>query len=357
VDPEDEPAPHWPAVEGKYCSTAYQEGRIDARWLGGLLDTAGDHRVLRRAAGLEALLQNQPAEQVLYERLAEALGYKNNRLPFLQLAGLLPLAALRHAVPPDADMAMRRTMLEAAFLTAGGLMDAADSHAPDEETRAHVQALREARSDLPPDLIRICLPVEQWCFAATRPVNYPTRRLAALACLYADRLHDGLFRRLLRLVHTVKPKGRRRPDVTLRSALSGTLRVLSHPYWSRRCTFGGRQLARTTALVGSQRARSILIDVFLPMLIAHSRREEDRALLGRLHSLWEGMPRRSDNAVTRRMGQIMFGQEAEARRVVSSARRQQGLHQLYADYCGSEKGCDRCVLYLAQRAGVDFAGA
>jgi len=52
---------------------------------------------------------------------------------------------------------------------------------------------------------------------------------------------------------------------------------------------------------------------------------------------------------------VMFGGEADARKVVNSARRQQGLHQLYRDCCRSEAGCQYCVLYLARQAGKSLA--
>ena len=89
IDPESEQADRpWQPVEGKYCGRAYREGEIDAEWLGRLLDAAGDHRLLSRSAELAELFRNHAREQILYERLAEALGYKSNRMPFLQLAEL-----------------------------------------------------------------------------------------------------------------------------------------------------------------------------------------------------------------------------------------------------------------------------
>ena len=101
---------------------------------------------------------------------------------------------------------------------------------------------------------------------------------------------------------------------------------------------------------------SILVDVLLPMLLAHAERERDAAMMGRLHALWRGMPRQQDNAVTRRMGQVMFPSKEQARKVVDSTRRQQGLHQLYKDCCrASAGGCGRCVIYLARQAGKSLA--
>jgi hypothetical protein len=67
--------------------------------------------------------------------------------------------------------------------------------------------------------------------------------------------------------------------------------------------------------------------------------------------LWRETPRRDDNAVTRRMERMMFPSQDEARRVVDCVRRQQGLHQLHKDFCRTDVGCSRCVVYLARKAG------
>ncbi|KPK57669.1 MAG: hypothetical protein AMK73_09935 [Planctomycetes bacterium SM23_32] len=188
-----------------------------------------------------------------------------------------------------------------------------------------------------------------------RPGATWSGRIAALAGLCAEHLHTGLFNHFLRLVNTARPAGRQRADTAVRRALLGPLLRLEHPYWSRRCTFGGKRLARPSALVGRQRAMGILADVLLPMLLAHSRRENDAGAAGKLHELWRGLPRQEGNVVTRRMEQVIFASRREAREVVNSARRQQGLHQLYRDCCRLEAGCEGCVLYLAHQAGKSLA--
>ena len=132
------------------------------------------------------------------------------------------------------------------------------------------------------------------------------------------------------------------------------LTALDHPYWSRHYTFGSRPLGRPRALIGQQRAGSLRVDVLLPALLAHANQQEDPDLVARLSALWTGLPRRQDNAVTRRMNRVMFQDAAGARQVVSSARRQQGLHQLYRDCCRTDEGCEHCVLYLAHRSGRDL---
>jgi hypothetical protein len=359
VDGEDEPAPaRWPAPEGRYCGRAWRAGDIDAQWLGRLLDAAGDHRVVTRAAGFRDLFQNHPREQVLYERIAEALGYKNNRMPFMQLAGLLPIQTLRGMVPEAVPAPEKARLLGAALLTTAGLMDEGDPQGPaaDERTVAYCREVARAWQELNAHPPAARLSLSHWHLGGTRPVNYPMRRIAGLAALCGRHLHDGLFAHFLRVVNTVQPAPRARLNTALRNALLDEFLSLRHPYWSYHYTLGGATLTRPKALVGRERATAILIDVLLPMLLAHAEEEGESELAGKLHTLWRGLPRRPDNAITRRMEQVIFESREAARTVVNSTRRQQGLHQLYRDCCRTETGCERCVAYLARRAGKTLAG-
>jgi hypothetical protein len=352
IGPDDEQVcPEWPLVPGRYCHDAHAEGRIDGDWLGRLLDAAGDHRVLTRADSFAGLLSDHSPDQLLYERIAESLGYKNNRMAFMQLAGLLPARVLRGAVASEADLAVRRTALEAAYFVVGGLMPDADGRSADAETESYCRTLGEAWQQMGPIPVPASLSPQHWRLAGTRPQNYPGRRVAALAGLVAEWLHEGLFRHFLAAAKAPRPGRRTRPGVALRKALVDPIVAIRHPYWSRRYTFGGSRTRRPVALVGAERATVILVDVLLPMLLGHAQVERDLELARPLYELWHAMPRRPDNAVTRRMAQTMFGDAAEARRIVSSARRQQGLHQIYRDFCSSDQGCGCCVVYLAHQAG------
>jgi hypothetical protein len=356
IDPEAEVgAERRVSPRGRWCTRAVRSGEVEPDWLGRLLDAAGDHRLLERAGAMGEMLQNHPAEQLLYERLAEALGYKSNRMPFLQLAGLLPLSALRGAMPIDLDREDKSRRVEAALFSVAGFLDGEPDESLDQETSAYLAGLREARERLSEALPEVRLSREHWSFSGTRPVNYPPRRIAALARLCGEHLHAGLFSHFLQLVHTARPQGRQRQDVAVRNALVDAFRGLEHAYWSRRYSLGGKKLASPKALVGRQRATSILVDVLLPTLLAHGRRETDKELLRRLRGLWEGLPRRQENAVTRRMKQVLLGTTERAQDIVDSARRQQGLHQLYRDCCHAEAGCEQCVIYLASRAGKTLA--
>jgi len=349
----DEP----PVVPGRYCGEAIAEGKISAEWLERLLDCAGDYRLLTKMGRFRGLQEKVLREQTLYASLAEALGYKNNRMPFLQLAKLLPVRRLREIVPSDAPASERRTVLDAALLGVAGFLEGAEGE--DEETRSYVAALRERWEQFPAELREQRMSSGHWTFAGTRPASYPARRIAALSCLYAEHLQAGLFGHLVRVVRGVRAEGRRRLDTSLRDALTGVFIALDHPYWSSRYALGGKKLDVPRSLVGGESAMSFIVDVLIPLLLAHTEGQgaeaqpspDDDELVRRLRLLWSGLPRRAPNSVVRRMCQVLFREPADAARIVNSARRQQGLHQLHSDACGSEDGCRRCVLYLAHSAG------
>jgi len=47
----------------------------------------------------------------------------------------------------------------------------------------------------------------------------------------------------------------------------------------------------------------------------------------------------------------VFGEAAPAERIVNSARRQQGLYQLYADFERDDRNCDDCAFARAMSIG------
>ncbi|MDF7826973.1 DUF2851 family protein, partial [Pontiellaceae bacterium B12227] len=53
------------------------------------LEAAGEERLRLKAERLALAMQNKEPEQVLWEELMAALGYKNNKAPFRKLATTL----------------------------------------------------------------------------------------------------------------------------------------------------------------------------------------------------------------------------------------------------------------------------
>jgi len=340
-----------PSVTGRYCGPALAAGEMSPEWLGGFLDCAGDHRVLTKADRMLGLREKASLEQVLYECVAEALGYRHNRLPFLQLANALPLSLLRETVPADSSTADKRLVLEALLFGVGGFLEGAEGADADEQTLEYLGRLRGEWAGAPEALRQAHMGPAHWSLGATRPVNYPVRRIAALAAFYAEHLGSGLFGHLVRVISAARAEGRRSLAGACRRDLLGVFAGTGHPYWEQRCTFGGRKLRAPTALVGQERAQAIVVDVALPLLLAHSRAEGDEELARRLHLTWRSLRPRTPNSIVRRMEQVLFQDPRQARTVLCSERRQQGLHQLHRDFCSGDSGCTACLLYRVHRVG------
>ncbi|MFW5915206.1 MAG: DUF2851 family protein [Planctomycetota bacterium] len=340
-------------VSGRYCGRALENGTISASWLAALLNCAGDQRLLSRGQQIEREMEEASPDEILYVRVAEALGFKNNRMPFRQLAQILPVKTLRGLIPVDGTPEQKRRKLEAAcYGVAGFLTD--DCGDLDQESRVYLDRLREIYRGIPQKLKAQQMTENHWQFGGTRPVNNPARRIAALAGLYAEYLPGGLVGELNRRVRTAEAPGRRRLDTTIRDALTEVFTDIDHPYWDRRYSFGGKVLERRQSLVGRSRSRAMLVDVLLPTLYAGAMRDDDGMLADRVEKVWTRLPRRRPNRIVQRMRDVIFGDSGLAGEVVNSARRQQGLHQIHNDFCATSEGCESCVIYLAAENGDEI---
>ena len=341
VDPAEYPEAS-DASSGR-CHELLVEGKVTIEWLAHFLDHAGDQRIADKARRLAA--RDADDDQLLYEAIAEGLGYKRNKAPAAELARRLPLATLRDRVAQLADDVPKAAAVEALLFGVAGLLDNS-FQGLDEAARDYAASLRDQWDRLAGDLAEAALDRAQWSFDSTRPVNFPTRRVAALACLVARHLDQGLGQGLRQALGPTD-QGRLAPrDMTRRRAqLLDVFMSLAHPFWSTRSQFKGKPMARPVRLVGTDRAHTIVINGVLPALLYRARREADRPSEELLHQLYAAYPKLPSTSVTRFMAMRLFGRPEKELKTLRSARRQQGLYQLYTDFCDSDKlTCKQCPL-------------
>jgi len=344
-----------PGNTGPCCAALRQRGR-DETWIGRFLDLAGDARVLGKARQYADMLAGSTPDQCLYFGLMDALGYKGNRRPFRRLAECVPVTDLRRLLPEDRDLEERIRIAEGILFGAAGLLPGeVEARHWDEETAAYVQALREAWGPVQHEFGERRVERGVWQFGKTRPVNYPTRRVAAAARLTARYAHAGLSRTVIETLERAggDPQPRRRARAALRNIQDLFLDVAGG-YWGSRCRFGARTLASPTRLLGAERTQSMVMNVIIPAMVAVAQDEGNESLERMLHGVYSSLGRMGENSVTRYMQARLFADPGAARRVVTTARRQQGLFQLYHDFCEShENTCERCAfLSLARQETV-----
>jgi hypothetical protein len=253
------------------------------------VDAAGDAWLVERAGQLAGQMDWLGDDEAAWAALGEAMGYGGNRAGFRALAETLPWAVVAGMIGRSDDAIARATAL---LLGAAGL-------ARDPKDIACWQALG-APAPLRP--IR-------WTTTAVRPANRPAARIRALAALAVACRDDGpaaWLRQLARL-----------PSAKAVAAI----------------------VAAAGGALGTERARTIVVNVVLPLAVANDRAPR-----------FPTLPPLPENTITREMGELVFTPAGRHR--VDSARRQQGLLYLYRRWC-RDKDCAACILgqRIAQAAG------
>ena len=274
----------------------------------GVIEAAARFRLQRKAARLRAMSETHGADEALFQELAAALGYKQNKLPFTLLAQRLPLRVVLN----DPETA------EAMLFGVAGFLEAPDLSTFGSDTRGYVRSLWDRWWQRRDELQRLLLPRELWRLGGARPLNHPQRRLGALAVIARG------WRSFMKSLGDPEPV----------PAMRAFLRGREHPYWSHHYTLTSERTAAAMALVGASRVAEILANVLLPFL--SSRGTEVWDAYAKLPAQLTN--RRLETGATR-----LFGDDPRRRNFLKTVAQQQGLLQIYEDFCLQDNSdCAHC---------------
>jgi hypothetical protein len=293
--------PHNAHGHGGACTAAIQS--LSASDLGALLDAAGDERFLSKSRRFARWIHRVGAEQAFYEGWMEALGYKANKAAFRTLAQRLPVADGK----PDAAVL---------FGVAGFL--------PTKLADPYGKRLWSRWWKLRPDFEEKILPNDTWRLHGIRPANHPHRRLGAAAALLKK--HGHLLDKIIGAIETDGDPGRLFVQVR-------------DEYWSTHFTLGGKPQRQPLELIGKSRAQEIVANVVLPFVAAL----DDDRLRAKAKARYDALRPAPGNSLLRLAAQQLFETSAAAARSLKTARQQQGLMQIFQDFCIHDKsGCRQC---------------
>lgn len=272
-----------------------------------ILDAAARFRLGQKAQRLGRLAELHGVDEALFQELATALGYKQNKLPFTLLAQRLPLKMLRAA--PDE--------IEATLFGVAGFLAAPDLAKFEAGTRNYLRELWEKWWPRRSALERLMLPSRTWRLSGTRPLNHPQRRLAALAAMVAD------WPRFLRSL------GKEDLKATRDFFLSCT-----HPYWKFHYTLTSAPVTAEMALIGETRVAEILANVIFPLRQSQG---------GEVWLEYAKLPARLTNRRLETGSARLFGDDPRRMRFLKTVPQQQGLLQIYEDFCLQDNSdCAQC---------------
>ena len=344
VNPEDYPERSDCSVG--LCNVAMREQALAGDRVGLFLDYAGDQRALAKMQKWERLLAALGPEEAIQSGVMEALGFKKNKSQFALLSRLAPPPRLK-AVIAGQPADEKRLRAEAVLFGLAGLL-AAPRMEKDDEAAAYVKSIEERWHALEPDFPEGGMDGRQWVFSGSRPVNFPTRRIAAAAGFLAEHIERGLLHALLACLPPETGNLRQKDVTAARRNLEQLFTGTPGGFWQTRCTFASKRMNAGASLVGRERADLIIMNVAVPVLLLHARHNADTALEQLLHTLYVKLPRLAPTSVEGFMVQRVFGGDQQAARIISNARRQQGLYQVFKDFCEKDdRGCRRCALLAA----------
>lgn len=333
-----------------FCHKAMTGREANAAFV---LELAGQERLLGKARRYWRELLRRPFADVMYRAVMESMGYRPNKQAFRRLAACVPVEVVR-SVERDAPEQSAH-ILEALFFGASGLFSNVPVDAFDRETADYCQALAANWAAHENSLAGPFLHKKDWTHRGVRPANFPLRRMAAAAHLWARLGVRGMERRIIALGEKLKQE--RDPEAH-RKILSSLVEDLHQPaegYWKHRISPGGAATESAPSLIGKSHALSMALNVILPLLVCRAGRQGDAELREAALHFFGSAPRLDQHQITRIMRYRLFGDVNGGRELLRREIIQQGLIQVFFDFCDENvRDCARCRFPELLRLGPEL---
>lgn len=323
-DPED-------TTEEGICRVTGKQLNMEV--LKGVFESLGRERFLEKAESMRLLRTRLDFEQLLYEGIMEALGYARNSKAMRELAQHVPFA--------DLDQKSELEIQAILFGVAGLLPSQREKPLPTEVINdPSIVALEElwsasAYAELPARMTEA-----RWSFTS-RPLNHPTRRIAAMSRLIYQ-CQGSLMMYFLPTCEKALSAHTERQLRSIITALCTLLMLEPTGYWEKHSNFG-LESRRKTALIGKDRALEIIINKILPAAYVWAVEAESRLLQDTVLRLYSAGYKSKGNNIIRKVDEQIFTETQQLRHLNPTAKIEQGVIRLYKNYC-ADRLCDLCPI-------------
>jgi hypothetical protein len=286
-----------------------------------LLVKAGEFRMGIKKAKMRSLADTVGLPQAFYEETMCALGYKQNKQQFRRLATAFRYDELRSMTTgsPEKCYAM--------MMGISGLLPSDIPAGCDPAAASFIRRLWNIWWKHNSIFSDISMTREDWTLAGIRPLNHPARRMAAAAGLFAT--DEELWRQVI-AIDMSDPKSW---TDNMCSLIAGKA---VFPHFLRRISLTGKPAGPVTALIGKERINALISNVVIPFIGAYGKTA---------NSLTSEVRAEHDNSDIRDAANNLFGHDHNPVLYRKDGIRQQGLIQIYHDFCLNNKNtCAECGL-------------
>lgn len=307
--------------------------QLNMEVLKGVFESLGRERFLEKAESMRLLRTRLDFEQLLYEGIMEALGYARNSKAMRELAQHVPFA--------DFDQKSELEIQAILFGVAGLLPSQREKPLPTEVTNdpsiVALEALwsASAYAELPARMTEA-----RWHFTS-RPLNHPTRRIAAMSRLIYQ-CQGSLMMYFLPIYEKAASTDTQKSLRTIIKELRTLLTLEPAGYWEMHSNFGTGG-ARKAGLIGNERGADIIVNKILPIAYVWALEAGSQKLQEAILRLYSITPKSRGNKIIRKIDEQIFTETQQLRHLNPTAKIEQGVIRLYKNYCADQL-CDLCPI-------------
>ena len=318
-------------TENGICRVTGKQLNIEV--LRGVFESLGRERFLEKMESMRLLRTRLDFEQLLYEGIMEALGYEHNSKALRELAQHVPFT--------DFDGKSELEIQAILFGVAGLLPSQREKLLPPEVTDdPGVVALEKLwrgseYAELPPRMTEA-----RWSFTG-RPLNHPTRRIAAISQL----IHRSQGSLMVYFLPTCEKAASADTPKLLRSIekeLRTLLMIKPVGYWETHANFGTGG-TRNAVLIGEARAIDIIVNKILPVAYIWAIEADSQKLQEGILRLYSVGSKSAGNQIIRKIDKQIFTEAQQMRLLKPTAKIEQGIIRLHKNYC-ADWLCDLCPI-------------
>ncbi len=301
--------------------------------IGQRLDTCGALRFKEKAANFKAKAEDSRYEQLLYAGIMEALGYSKNRAPMKKLVKQLSVENIKR-LTANKNAKESVLVIQALLFGVAGLLPSQNPslfNKSETLSSPYIEELENIWELLSGNFST--MNKSDWQFFRVRPSNFPTKRLAAAAHLFAKNIKKGLLESFIRFFYDAK-------DETFENLFR---KLITDDYWTTHYNFRGKRHERQQHLIGTTRAKILSINIILPVLYSFFNDSANPRAAEEILNSYSTYKPIADNHITRLLKKRIFGTDTEKMAALDTEKKHQGLIYIFKEFC-SKGNCNQCIL-------------